>query len=121
MVAGLVLAFVPLASQAEGRVDIVQIWQNFVASSVAARECGGVEKATEQNFLVNLTTVTTRATQALQERNPTVSPADLTGKMEAASGQIKDKVEAEIKQNGCPSPKIQPLLQMYKIHAGMHF
>jgi hypothetical protein len=117
--AALALACVPLASHAQGSVDIIQIWQNFVASRVAANECGGVEKATEQNFLANLTTVTARATQAIQERNPTISQADLASKMESASGQIHDKVEAEIKQNGCSSSKVQQLLKLYAMHAAM--
>ena len=121
IVAALAIACLPLASSAQGSVDIVQIWQNFIASRVAANECGTVEKATEQHFLVNLTTVTTRATQTLQERNPTVSQADLTSKMEAASSQIHDKVEAAIKQSGCSSPGVQQLLTMYKMHSAMNF
>ncbi len=127
MAAFLALACVPFEAraQAEGqthvKVDIVQIWENFIASSVAADACGGVEKTTRDNFLANLTTVTLRATQALQARNPSVPPADVASRMENASGQIRDKVQAEIKQNGCASTKIQPLLQMYKMHADMKF
>lgn len=114
----LVCAF---AARSQGRVDIVQIWENFIASRVAASECGGIDKNSDQNFLVNLTSVTIRVTQAIEQRNPTVPNADLVGKINALSDGIHDKVDAEIKQNSCSSPRIQQLLSMYKLNAAITF
>jgi len=57
------------AQQPPGRVDVVQIYSNFLASRVAALGCDAVDKATEPKFLSNLQIVTIRAMQALKERN----------------------------------------------------
>ena len=106
---------------AQGQIDILQIWQNFIASGVAATECGSVEPASRQKFLSNLTAVSIRATQALQQRQPSAAPAAVASEMKLAGDGIHDKVEAEIKQNECSSPKIQPLISMYKMHSEMNF
>jgi hypothetical protein len=115
----ILLATVFSKSYAQGRVDIVQIYENFLASRVAAIGCNAVDKATEPKFLSNLMTVTVKATQALKERNSNLSDKDLANKITAAQNQLADKVKAEITQNGCSSDRIQQLLKLYKIHAEM--
>jgi hypothetical protein len=103
----------------QSKVDIIQIWQNFIASRVAAEECGAIDKNTDTHFLANLLDVTIRATQAIQERNSGVSHDEMVGRMKSAGDEIRGKVDSEIKQNGCPSPRIQQLLSMYKMHSTM--
>ena len=76
-------------------------------------------KATELKFLSNLTTVTIRAAQALKERNPNLSEADLKNKVIAAQNKLAETVKAEIAQNGCASNRVQQLLKRYKIHSEM--
>lgn len=108
-------------ADAQDHIDIVQIWQNFIASAVAENNCAADKASSDHQFLSNLTAVTIRATQRLQEENPTITPADLVIKMNVAGEGIGDKVTGEIKQNGCSSPKIQMLLKMYRMHAAMKF
>jgi hypothetical protein len=62
----------------------VQIYENFLASRVAALGCHAVDKATEPKFISNQQTVTIRAMQALKERNKNLSAPDLTAKVIAA-------------------------------------
>lgn len=106
---------------AQNQIDILQIWQNFIASGVAATECGSAEPASRQKFLSNLTAVSIRATQELEQRQPSAAPAAIENEMKLVGDGIHNKVEAEIKQNGCSSPKIQPLISMYKMHSEMSF
>ena len=106
---------------AQNRVDIVQIWQNFIASGVAEHACATPEKPAETKFLANLTDVTIRATQRLQERNPGASQAALAKNMQDMGTSINTAVKAEITANGCTSPKIQQLLKMYTMHSTMNF
>jgi hypothetical protein len=88
------------AQQPPARVDIVQIYANFLASRVAALGCNAVDKATEPKFLSNLQTVTIRAAQALKERNENLSEPDLTAKVIAAQHLTEAAVKTEIAQTG---------------------
>ena len=106
-------------SQAQGRVDIVQVYENFLASRVAASGCDAVDKATELKFLSNLRMVTMRATMALKERNPNLSDADLASRVIAAQNKTAETVKAEIAQKGCSSDRIKQLLELYKLHSVM--
>jgi uncharacterized membrane-anchored protein len=117
--ASLTLFCAPSATVAQGRVDIVQIYENFLASRVAALECRAIDKATEQKFLSNQMTVTIRATQALKERNSTLSDADINNKLLVGLNGLQMKVKTEIAQNGCASERIQQLLKLYKLHSTM--
>ncbi|GAB1715251.1 MAG: hypothetical protein NTAFB05_02930 [Nitrobacter sp.] len=107
------------ASLGRGRVDIVQIYSNFLASRVAALGCNAADKATESKFLSNLQAVTIRAIQALKERNQTLSDADLSAKIVAAQNTTQAAVKGEITKNGCSSERIRALLKLYKIHSEM--
>jgi hypothetical protein len=110
---------IPSACFGQGRVDIVQIYENFLASRVAALGCDAVDKATETRFLSNQQTVTTRATQALKERNKSLSDAELAAKIVSAQGATQAAVKTEIAQNGCSSERIKALLKLYKLHSEM--
>ena len=111
--------FAPSTLVGQGRVDIVQIYQDFLASRVAALECGAIDKTTEQKFLSNQMSVTIRATQALHERNPTLSDTVLKDRLIAAQQLLQTTVKTEISQKGCASERIQQLLKLYKIHSAM--
>jgi len=106
-------------SYGQGRVDIVQIYESFFVSRVAALECDGINKATEEKFLSNQLTITIRATQALKERNPDLSDSDVTTKIGEIQNQLKKNVQNEVAINGCSSERIQQLLKMYKMHSTM--
>lgn len=108
---------IPSLSFSQGRVDIVKIFQNFVASSVAASACNVVDKSTVTKFGANNVTVATRATMALKERNPTMSEKELGEKIVKMLDSIKQSVKREIDQNGCGSDRIQQLLKLYDMHA----
>jgi hypothetical protein len=111
---------VPSISNGQPRVDIVQIYSNFLASRVAALGCNAVDKTTEPKFLTNFHTVTIRAAQAVKERNPNMSDAELTAKFGASIKFTETAVKNEIANNGCSSERIQRLLKLYKIHSEMN-
>lgn len=102
-------------------VDILDIYQRFLASRFAALGCHATASATEQKFMANLTMVTTRAAMALKERNPSLSDADLSAKMNGVPTHIRGAIDGEISKNGCSSPRIQQLLALYKMHSEMSF
>jgi 2,3-bisphosphoglycerate-independent phosphoglycerate mutase len=107
------------AQQPSAKVDIVQIYVNFVASRVAALGCDAQDKATEVKFLSNLQTVETRALMALKERNGNISEGELSVKIKALLQFTQDAVKAEIANNSCASVRIRELLKLYKLHSEM--
>jgi hypothetical protein len=110
---------IPPASFTQGRVDIIRIYENFLASRVAALGCDAVDKAEEPKFLSNQRVVTIRAMQALKERNSNLDDTELAAKVVTAQNATQAAVKNEIAQNGCSSERIKALLKLYKVHSEM--
>jgi hypothetical protein len=89
----------------ENRVDIMQIYVNFLASGIAAVKCRATTDASEKKFLANMTAVAIRATQAAKERSG-LTEAQLIAHMEKLGHAIKTKVESEIKRTAVPHPPL---------------
>jgi len=119
-VAAVYFAWLPGSAMAQATpVDIVQIWQNFLASQAAAKDCDAIDPATETRFLSNLSAVSIRAAQALKERNPNLSPETLSAQVKSTPSIVSGHVDVEIQSHGCSSPKILTLLKVYRMHAAM--
>lgn len=119
-VAFLVCSCTAIVSRAQTRVDVVQIYERFVASRVVAEHCRALDAATEQRFLSNLMAVTIRAAQLMKERNSALSDDQLGSKTKERADWLRRNIVAEIEQNGCSSPPIRQLLELYKVHSEMH-
>lgn len=119
LVLALMLLLSPQQSSAQARTDIMTIYGRFLVSRLAMARCGTIEGSVDRKFMVNFTAVTIRAAQVLKARNPTLSDVQLSQKMDAFTAGLRDDVEADITQNGCATPRIQQVLQLYKIHAAM--
>ncbi|ATQ66502.1 MULTISPECIES: hypothetical protein [Methylosinus] len=108
------------ASLCPGQFDIVRIWQNFLASRVAALDCDGVDPATETQFLTTMQGVSLRAAIALKERNPLLADNELTKRVELVVDGVRQNVKADIARNGCGSERVQQLLKLYRLHSRMN-
>lgn len=108
------------AAHAQIAVDILRIYQDFVASAVAQQKCGVADEDLHRKFLANMAAVSTRAAQALKERNPTATDEALGHAMAEFKDRITAGVEAEIAARGCQSPKIQRQLRVYTRQANMN-
>lgn len=117
VILALVVGVAPCLSYAQGRVDIVNIFANFLASGVAANACNVVDKSTAAKFSANSTVVAIRAAMALKERNATMSEKELSEKITRWADTTKQAVKSEIDKNGCGSDRIQQLLKLYDRHA----
>ena len=118
------LAFLMAASTAYGapdRIDIVTIYTQFIAAGTAAKYCNTMDSVDKTNWLVNNQIVALRAAMAIKERNPNLSDADLTAKSNEAIEGLRANVNAEASANGCTSTRIEQLLKLYQIQAGLHF
>jgi hypothetical protein len=104
-------------AQAPQDLDIVRIFEYFVASSAAFAKCATADAQIEKKFLANFLMVTTRATQALKERNPTVPEPELAQGIEAKTSAIRQAVAEDIEKNGCNSPAVAQLVKLHRVHA----
>ncbi len=116
VIVALVFWIVPGLSYAQERVDIVNIFANFLASGVAANACNAVDKSTAAKFSANSTVVAIRAAMALKERNVAMSEKELSEKIAKWADTTKQSVKNEIDKNGCGSNRIQDLLKLYTMH-----
>jgi hypothetical protein len=102
---------------AQTGTNIVQIWQNFIASRIAMKDCGGLDAAVDARFMANFTDVTLRASQAVQKFDPSASRDAIIENFKTLAQGIHDRVDAEVKTNGCSSPRIQLLRTQYKANS----
>lgn len=109
----------PGAPHAQPRIDVVQIYERFFASRVAADRCGAAGTANERKFLSNFMAVAIRATQVQKERSPTLNGEELKSRMNDRANWLQRNILAEVERNGCSSPLIRQLVDLYKVHSGM--
>lgn len=101
------------------RVDIVQIYERFFASRIAALDCHATSEATELPFLTNMQIVQIRALMAIKERNAGVPEEQLATRVVDFEKHAKEAIDNEVSHNGCNAPRIQQLVSLYKLHASM--
>ncbi len=98
------------------RVDILQIYNIFVASNTAAKHCSPPDEATKAKFASSFATVSLRAAMAFKQRNPGKSDPELIAAFDKQTENVVSVIEREIKTNGCTSPTTQQMLKLYKIN-----
>lgn len=103
---------------AEDKIDITQIYQNFLISAVAADRCGAKDPATDQKFFANLTAVTIRALRSVKEKTGWTDEA-VAAKFEQNTALIKQKTGEFIDAKGCAADGVVRFLTLYKIHSTM--
>lgn len=109
----------PLIGHAQDRINIFQIFENFVISRQAAVLCGTVAKSDDTKFQANLMAVTLRAAISLRERNPGMSNEDALKRLVDVRKGFEAGTKNLVGQNGCSSENIKQLLKLYDAHTKM--
>lgn len=99
--------------------DIVTIYQNFIASRVAADECHALDRALDQRFQSNLMGVTIRASEAVKQRNASYTDQQLVDAMSVMANRVRQAVTTAVERNGCDNAGVQRLVQLYRMHGTM--
>lgn len=115
----LALACISSAPHAQTRIDVVQVYERFFASRVAADRCGFVSTSDERKFLMNFMGVTIRALQVQKERHPTLSDGEVKSRMDDRAIWLRQHILSEVDRNGCSSPLIRQLTDLYEMHSEM--
>lgn len=103
------------AATADG-VDITKIYENYLASAVAAKRCGGTDPGQNTGFLKNLMIVTISATQKVQQRTG-LPDEQVRAMFERNSKLIEQGTGRYIDDKGCADPQVAVLLKMYQVHS----
>jgi hypothetical protein len=82
-------------------------------------KCNALDDGLDRRFLANFMGVAIRATEAVKQRNPAYTEAQLQTSMEAMSDSVQRAVSSEIDNNGCNMPGVQKLIQLYRMHGSM--
>ena len=106
--------------QAQSRIDILQILDNFLASRTAAVRCQTTSEATNAKFFSNLSIVTIRAGETFRAQNPRLSEAESTRRFKARM-EAATKRGGQIAAQGCSLGRARALLKLYEMHATMSF
>lgn len=115
----LLMHLVPSSNASAQNIDIVTIYQNFIASRVAAARCNALDATLELRFHGNLMTVTIRATEAVKQRNPSLTDQQLVSEMDAMAQGVRQAVVSVIERSGCNNAGVQRLAQLYRAHGTM--
>ena len=99
------------------RLDIVRIHTQFIEARTAAVAYHAQDPTTEQDFLNNEKSVTIRALQELQKRDPTASAQQIAERETEATLRERGLVITLVETNGCEASLIQGLLALYKIQS----
>jgi hypothetical protein len=96
---------------------VLPIWEHFVAAQSAHAACGLSDKAGDAVFAAAYNDISRRALIALRRLDRGAPDAKIVRQMGDSAGRIGGKVGAEVKANGCASPRIKALLDFYALHA----
>jgi len=99
------------------RFDPVYIFEQFLATNHAVTRCGNPEDERLEQYLRNLRSVTERARDKVQERNPGASIESVDHMITARRKEREAEVDAVIEAGGCSDPKVKTLLKRFAIQA----
>ena len=107
---------------AQDKLDILQIFDQFLLANHAASKCIKPDAETLGKFLGNFQVVTIRAAEEIRKRNKSpISNQDVQEIMKSRRDSQNQRVEELIQSNGCNDPRIQDLLKRFQIQASLKF
>lgn len=104
---------------AEDKLDILQVFDQFLLANHAASKCIKPDAETLGKFLGNFQIVTIRAAEEIRKRNPNSTNMDAQKIMKSRSDSQNQRVTEILQSSGCNDPRIQDLLKRFQIQASL--
>ncbi|MDD4910952.1 MAG: hypothetical protein PHP57_01525 [Sideroxydans sp.] len=104
---------------AEDKLDILQIFDQFLLANHAASKCIKPDAETLGKFLGNFQIVTIRAAEEIQKRNPNSTNQDAQKIIKSRSDSQNQRVTEIVQSSGCNDPRIQDLLKRFQMQASL--
>jgi hypothetical protein len=107
---------------AQDKLDILQVFDQFLLANHAASKCIKPDAETLGKFLGNFQVVTIRAAEEIKKRNKNpITNLDVQEIMKSRSDSQNQRVTEIIQSSGCSDPLIQDLLKRFQIQASLKF
>jgi hypothetical protein len=103
--------------RAKERMDPVTILDKFHMADRATSRCGQPEGDDLERFRRNLGLAATRATRALEQRNPDASRIEIAEMLEVRRTAREQEVDGIVEARGCGDREIYILLRRFEIWA----
>jgi hypothetical protein len=110
-----------LRANAQERLGILEIFDQFLLSHHAASKCIKPDSETLGRFLGNFQTVWMRSAEEIQKRHPEYTIEEIGKLMEARNDFQDQRVNEVIQSNGCKDARIQDLLRRFQVQANLQF
>ncbi|MEN9704260.1 MAG: hypothetical protein RLZZ393_139 [Pseudomonadota bacterium] len=94
-------------------LDILGLYDQFVASGAAASRCAEPTDALALRFLSNFQWVTAYATREIGSRRPEFTSQQVADELATRSREIKANTHAMVKEEGCASEPVQRLVRRF--------
>ena len=114
----LIFSLINYAS-ANSKMNIFQIFDQFLLSSHAASSCIKPEEKTLTNHLANFKAVWDRTLNALTKKHSSKPKEYSLGLMNKRNKFLKIKINEIVKKNGCKDNRIKKFIKIFNIQAKM--
>lgn len=105
---------------AEDKLDILQIFDQFLLANHAASKCIKPDAETLGKFLGNFQAVSIRAAEEIRKRNKNpITNQDVQEIMKSRSNSQNQRVTEIVQSTGCSDPRIQDLLKRFQMQASL--
>lgn len=108
-----------MPGHADGRVDITEIYEQFVMAGAAAGRCDSGQAELDQSWSANFRAVLLRSIRAVRERNPGIPESRIDAALQNRASQLRASVESLIDREGCTSPDGRQLQRLYRVQASV--
>jgi hypothetical protein len=108
-----------MPGHAQERMDITQIFEQFVMAKTAAGPCDAQEADFDRSWSVNFMAAMLRTIQAVRERNPSIPESRIDAALQSRVRRLRASVESLIDREGCALPNSQELQRLYRVQASM--
>src|SRR5690606_32491848 len=101
----------------DAQIDISQLFNGFVLSSVAANTCEKPKEPHLSQFLKNFQLVWVTAAKEIEKHFPGKSKDDIADAMKKQTEVLTERVTQVVETNGCKDEKIKQLIEGFYIYA----
>jgi uncharacterized protein with ParB-like and HNH nuclease domain len=115
------LLLVPAAYAEDGKMNILQVFDQFVMANKAATKCMIIDEEKLSSFNKNFSAVRLRASEQIQSLKPEWSEKEAASILNKRSQDLDRNVEKVIEDNGCSDRRIEDLLERFEMQAGLKF
>lgn len=119
IVALIISFFTSLALADEQKMNILEVYDQFVMANKATNLCSKPTEVQTKNHFKNTLLVTMKAMQKVKELKPSYSREQIIDVMKKRSDMLSQKINTKVESDGCNNPVIQDLIKRHEIQSNL--